>query len=92
MVYDYCAPGIEKFSESQFLKFIFNGIIDDAKREFATGNTQRAKYLVDAAKAFRKAALTIFMAHPEYDELKVLSKLAPSEEVKLMCEQFSEID
>lgn len=92
MVYDHCAPGIEKFKKAETLQYIFNGIIEDAKREFSTGNSQRAKFLVDAAKAFRNAALTIFMGHPEYDELKVLSILAPSEDVKLMCEQFSEID
>lgn len=91
MVYDHCAPGIEKFKNAESLQNIFNAIIEDAKRELAAGSSQRAKFLVDAAKAFRNAALTIFMAHPEYDEMKVLAILAPSEAIRSMCNHYSKI-
>lgn len=92
MVNDYCAPGIEKFKEAETLQFIFNGLIEDAKKQYQVGNVGAADFFANGAKAFRNAALSIFMAHPDYNEMQVLAMLAPSKEIKSMCEQISEIE
>lgn len=90
MVEDYCAPGIEKFNNAKMLQDIFNGLIADAKKRLALGDIKNAKFFVDGAKCFRETALSIFMAHPDYDEWRVMAELAPTKDIKLVCEYYSE--
>lgn len=73
-------PGIDKFNNSVLIRGIYEGMIGDAKKIFPT-NRERAITWVNAMKAFRDAALWIWMANPDFDEFQVLEKLLPNGEL-----------
>lgn len=90
IVVDYCTPGIKKFENSQILPAVFEGLKDEARKQLIKGDMMGANYYMGAAKTFRKAALMLFMQHPEYNEIQVLETLAPSKEVKELCRFYSD--
>ncbi len=92
IVVNFCTPGIKKFENSQIMPAVFEGLKDEARKQLIKGDMKGANYYMGAAKTFRKAALMLFMQHPEYSETQVLETLAPSKEIKDLCKFYSEFE
>lgn len=72
--------GIDKFYNATVIRDVFDKGIEEAKAAFPK-NRKTAEKWVNAMKAFRDAALIIWMQNPDYDEFQVLEKLMPNGEL-----------